>query len=1121
MKKKFLILIIIFLYLLTIKPKILLAEEAYGKPFTVHHDVKVILYPEQSRIRVKDSITLDKHFSELRFFIHEGLEITSSTPGVEILRCGEEKKDVSALSYKVKLSPGINSFDIDYSGIIYNPLKLFGREHARSFKHTQGIISKDGVYLEGGSFWYPHFGEEILTFTLQAELPQGWDAVSQGKRTIHEKKETLSIVKWESPEPQEEIFLIASKFVEYSKISGNLLAMVFLRSPDPSLANKYLDATLKYITMYENLIGPYPYKKFALVENFWESGLGMPSFTLLGSRIIRFPFIIDSSYPHEILHNWWGNSVFPDNSTGNWSEGLTAYLSDHLIKEQQGKGTEYRQTTLQKYADFVSQERDFPLTEFRMRHSSPSEAIGYGKSLMFFHMLRRQLGDRTFIAGVRQFYTAYKFKTASFDDLRKIFEEVSGKNLKNMFFQWIEKAGAPELKISDIDTYQEGEDFILNIIIEQIQSGDAYAIDLPLAITMENDEFVYQTVAHIDKKRSKISLRLQSKPLRVDVDPEFDVFRRLKREETPPALSQVLGARKIIIIIPSSAEDSFVNAYEELARAISASGPDKVQIKSDRDFREIPSDSSVVILGWENRFFKEIQDALSGYDISINEKNVKICETEIPKKNHSFMFSGRTPENKDMSIVFIASTLKEAIKGLGSKLPHYHKYSYLAFEGEEPVNICKGRWSVIDSPMTLYISEYIADNGSIVKADMGKLAKRSPLVSIPNEFSKDRLMETIRFLSSDELEGRGLKTKGLDRAAAFIAKKFKDAGLMPGGNQEESYFQTWKDPEYKMTMKNVIGIIPGRNREFSQQSIVIGAHYDHIGFGWPDVKEGNRGKIHPGADDNASGVAILTELAEILGRTLNPERTVIFVAFTGEEADKKGSKYYVNNQKSYPVEQCVGMLNLDTVGRLGKKNLLILGGSSAKEWVHILRGACAVTGVDIEMVAEDLDSSDQKSFHEKGVPAIQLFTGPHPDYHRPSDTAEKIDSEGLLKIASVVKEVIEYLSQGRNSLTSTINEQGNSSVSLEHKKRKSSLGIIPDFEYKDKGCRLSGVVPGSPAEIQGMKEADIIIRLNSHNIKNLKDLSEILKTLNPGEKVSITLIRDGKKMTISAELECR
>ena len=204
--------------------------------------------------------------------------------------------------------------------------------------------------------------------------------------------------------------------------------MVFLRAPDDALARQYLEATTGYLALYSSLIGPYPYGKWAAVENFWETGYGMPSFTLLGPKVIRFPFILHSSYPHEILHSWWGNGVFADAASGNWSEGLTAYLADHLVKEQRGEGAEYRQTTLQKYADYVLAGRDLPLTDFRSRHGSVTEAVGYGKSLMLFHMLRLELGDETFVAGLREFWGRMRFATASFADVRRAFEQASGKD---------------------------------------------------------------------------------------------------------------------------------------------------------------------------------------------------------------------------------------------------------------------------------------------------------------------------------------------------------------------------------------------------------------------------------------------------------------------------------------------------------------------------------------------------------------------------------------------------------------------------------------------------------------------------------------------------------------------
>ena len=1108
-------LLILILPLLIVKPVSLRAGEKYPHNTIIHHDLKIQFDPEEHRLDAQDTITLpESHPAELHFFLHEGFELSSLTPGVNIVREKIESKEVLLESYRIKLSPNLKSFVIKYSGNIYYPPEQYGKEIARGFRMTPGMISTDGVYLSGSTFWYPEFDGELLTFNVDVELPHKWDAVSQGERTRHDLKKDKTFVRWESPEPQNEIFLVASQFTEYTQPAGRISAMVFLRTPDKELAAKYLDATARYISMYDKLIGPYPYKKFALVENFWETGLGMPSFTLLGPKVIRFPFIINSSYPHEILHNWWGNSVFTDFESGNWSEGLTAYLSDHLIKEQQGNGAEYRMETLQKYTDYVLTGRDFPLTEFRSRFSSPSEAIGYGKSLMFFHMLRQELGDKTFVAGLQDFYHENKFKFATFNDLKKSFEKVSGKNLGIEFDQWITHPGAPKLKLSNVKSESEGDKYVLKALIEQVQPGETYHLRIPVAVTMERQEQAYQTVVVMDKKYLELTLRLPSRPLRLDIDPEFDLFRRLDREEIPPALSQALGAKKMLVVLPSNANETLLDAYKEFTKVLGGSGPDTVEVKFDKDVERLPSDCAVTILGWENRFLKETLSALSKYEISIDKHEVKIGKNNIPREKHSLVFTAWNPENKDKAFTLIVSDLAEALPGLSRKLPHYNKYSYLVFEGDEPSNVIKGRWPVLDSPMTAFLP---SEEGKITKVEMGKLAPRKPLANLPPVFSAERMMETIRFLSSEDLKGRGLGTKELDRAADFIAAKFQEAGLKPAGEKERSYFQIWKDPELNIEMKNVIGIIPGKKLELSGQSVVVGAHYDHLGIDGPGVKAENRGEVHPGADDNASGVSVLIELANLFGKSPDPDRSIVFVAFTGEEADKRGSKYYVANEKQYPAKKCIGMINLDTVGRLGKKRLLVLGAGSAKEWVHIFRGAGFVTGVEIKTVTERLDSSDNISFEDVGIPAVQLFSGPHLDYHRPTDTADKIDPDGLLKVASVAKEVVEYLASREEPLTVTVKTEEKADITPK-KERKISLGIIPDFAYSGEGCRLSGVVPGSPAEACGLREGDVIIRINSNAVNGLKDLSNILKSLTPGNRISITFLRGGKEMKVEAEV---
>jgi aminopeptidase N len=1116
--KNFLPIVVVTLFL-SLVPAVAGASRPLSVEKIVHHHLKVVLRPDGGRLSVEDTITIPDSFRhEFHFFLDPGLEPVSRTAGVSLSGGPEEE---GPGSFRAEVPPGVKSFIISYDGSIFHPAEPEGREESRGFNESRGIISGEGVYLAGSSRWYPVSEDALVTFDMEIEMPLGWDAVSQGERTLHVRGKEAARVGWKSPEPQEEIFIVAAPFTVYEKLAGQVLYMVYLRSPEKGLAEKYLEAASSYIPMYEKLIGPYPYKKFALVENFWETGYGMPSFTLLGPRVIRLPFIITSSYPHEILHNWWGNSVYPDYDSGNWSEGLTAYLSDHLFKEAQGNGAEYRFSVLQKYADYVSGGLDFPLTRFQSRHSSSSEAVGYGMALMFFHMLRLELGDDVFTAGLRDFFRRKKFRLASFGDLKESFEAVSGKDLAAEFEQWVSRTGAPEIRMEDVREEKDGEGYFLTAVIRQAQSGRGYHLRIPVAVTMQGRKEAFQTVLDMEGKELGIRLKLPARPVRVDVDAEYDLFRRLGRGETPPAISQALGAKKMLVLLPSAAGEGLLAAYRALGDMLAHSGPDTVEILFDRDVKVLPSDRAVGVFGWENLFSKDIISALSQYGVSSGGQAIRIDSRDVPKEGHSFVLTARNPGNEDMAVMFVASDTAEALTGLGRKLPHYHKYSYLGFEGREPENMAKGRWPVPDSPLTAFLPAHGGEDSGVKR---GRLSERKPLAIPPVPFSGEGMMETVRFLSSEGLQGRGFGSAGLDRAAEYIAEKFREAGLTPAGDKGTGYFQIWEesggDPPRKVKLRNVLAVIPGSKEETRRESVVIGAHYDHLGRGWPDARAGEKGKIHPGADDNASGVAVLLELARVLGKTLTPERSIVFAAFAGEEAGRRGSRHYVAAEKFFPPDKCIGMLNLDTVGRLEDKKLLVLGGGSAAEWVHIWKGAGYVAGVDVGMANEELDSSDQESFIDAGVPAVQLFTGPHQDYHRPTDTPERIDRDGLVKVALVAREVIEYLSAREGPLTAWPGQPGKG-VSAPSEERKVSLGTVPDFAFSGKGYRLAGVIPASPAERCGLREGDVITAIDHSMVGGIRDLSRILRALTPGSRIIITFLRDGRELTAETEVEER
>ncbi len=1087
---------------------------AQGLDAPLHHELKVSLQPGQQSLRVVDTIVLPEPAKDLTLYLHAGLNprfhAEGGDPAVDRSgRRGDRER------YRLLLPEGATRLRVEYAGRIHHPLSSAGAERARGFRNTAGLIDADGVFLSAASLWYPQFeGYAYLTANMQVELPAGWSSVSQGERQREDGDPLRE--HWSIDNPQEEIYLIAARFTEYSRSlqmqQGKVAAQVFLRGPDPKLADKYLEATAGYLKMYEQLLGPYAYGKFALVENFWETGFGMPSFTLLGPRVIRLPFILNSSYPHEILHNWWGNGVYVDFAGGNWSEGLTAYLADHLIKEQQGGGAEYRLQSLQKYRDYAASNRDFPLTRFRGRHSSATEAVGYGKTLMLFHMLRKQLGDRVFVDGLQTLYRDYRFRIASFGDVERAFEQVTGRSLGGFFRQWVERSGAPELSLKDARVEQVAGQYRLHFSLEQVQPGEAYELDIPLAVTLEGRPAAQEFVVSMTGRRQAFALDLPAAPLRMDVDPQFDLFRKLALAETPPAFTRVFGADELLVVLPHRAKAGMEAAWERFAGDVSQMGPERVRVVSDDEIDALPDDQAVMLLGWDNRFAPQMQEAMEKHPLGFESDQVKTGRESTERRHHAFAWVTRVAGagGRPQPRAWIAADLPAALPGLGRKLPHYHKYSYLAFEGEEPENRLKGRWPVTDSPMSRLFTAY---------AQRGALAASPALIDPVSVFDAERMLRTIRYLSDPQRQGRGLGSDGLEQAAEFIADAFREVGLQPGGD-DGGYFQSFSAKDeggQSRALRNVVGVIPGRNPKLSGQRLVIGAHYDHLGLGWPDVRGDNRGKVHYGADDNASGVAVLLELARVLNPGMQPDRSIVFVAFSAEEAGRLGSKHYVKPDKGQSPSKTFAMLNLDTVGRLHDGKLMVLGAETASEWPHLFRGIGFVTGIQTAMVNEPLDASDQISFHEAGVPAVQLFSGPNTDYHRPGDSVDKIDADGLLKVAEVGKQVLEYLAGRAEPLNGRFSG-GQAPAARPGGGRKVSLGSIPDFTYQGEGYRLDGVVPGSPAERAGLAKLDVIVAIDDTRIKGLRDVSAVLKTLEPGQTIDIRYLRDGESHLVRTEL---
>jgi hypothetical protein len=394
------------------------------------------------------------------------------------------------------------------------------------------------------------------------------------------------------------------------------------------------------------------------------------------------------------------------------------------------------------------------------------------------------------------------------------------------------------------------------------------------------------------------------------------------------------------------------------------------------------------------------------------------------------------------------------------------------------------------------------------------------------ELTKDmRLpLAAVRYLADDRLEGRRAGTSGERCAGDYIAREFERIGLRPAG--EQGYFQSLPlasslNPHGAGgTGRNVIAALDGADESLKREWVVIGAHYDHLGTGGPGSLVQER-LIHNGADDNASGVAVMLRAAERLAAGPRPARSVLFIAFTGEESGLLGSAYFVTHP-TVGAAPLVGMINLDMVGRLGRGPLITYGVDTAEEWKSLLDPAASRAGVTLATRGEGYGPSDHTSFYVKDVPVLHFFTNTHPDYHRPTDDWQRIDAPGMESVSTVVEDVAARVANRRPSALTLRRGAGKpAAASGQMASGSTYLGTIPDFTPVDRGVKISGVTAGSPASSAGLRGGDVIIGMGTHDVQDLQGLTDALRAHKPGQTVAVRVLRDGKELALQVTLGAR
>jgi len=518
------------------------------------------------------------------------------------------------------------------------------------------LVGETGITLIDG--WYPTADREML-FKLTAHIPEAFEAVSEADEIITFAINNKKQVTFRFPHPLFSINFIAGPYVVTSESFAedkNLVAYFF--QEDQALAAGYLDKARKYLARYEELLGPYPYNRFAVVENRLPTGFAMPTFTLLGQSVVRLPFIVDTSLGHEVLHAWFGNGIRMSPREGNWVEGLTTYLADQSFAADKGEGAKYRKEQLVKYQSYVRPEMDLVLRNFSNvghddKAGQPVRAVGYNKSSMFFHMLRNKIGPEVFTESLRDFYKRAKFKSAGWSDLRTSFESISGLDLKDFFSQWLDRNDVPALSIEQPEIINKEGYPVVHFTMVQ-KNDTPYVLEVPVVIKTATEE-IRKTLS-VSNPRTAFDIPMTTVPEALTIDPEYDLMRKLAATELPPTWSRFMGAEKKLAILPS---EEYRTLYRSWLEQMTESDL-KVQLQDEVKDEDL-AENSLIFLG-----ISKISRGL-------------FAQPDHPDEGFSLDVRNN-PLDPDRVAVLVAAASPEQVELAVSKLNHYGKYSYLSFK---------------------------------------------------------------------------------------------------------------------------------------------------------------------------------------------------------------------------------------------------------------------------------------------------------------------------------------------------------------------------------------------------------------------------------------------------------
>ncbi len=860
------------------------AFPASAAPERPHHSLQVALEPDTGHLRVTDVLTVPPTESgEIQFLLNGTLTLVQSEPPAVEIPLGDAARFFSinasagALAegqvkrYRVAVPPAGGPVRLEYEGSFDFGLSDQKEEYTRGFRETLGIISPEGLYLAGNGFWYPHVGQGLLDFDVEVTLPDDWHVVSQGNGT---SRDDDGRARWDSHGPMDEIYLVGGPLagLPRRRRSGGGPTSSCARPTTPS-PRKYLEATAQYLEMYRELIGPYPYGKFALVENFWETGYGMPSFTLLGPRVIRFPFILAlvlSPRDPAQLVGQLGLRRLRDGQLVRGPHRLPGRPPDQGAAGPGRAST--AATPCRSTANYV---RDgarlpphrVPLPPQRRHRGGGLRQDAHAASTC----CAAGSATRPSASGLPGSTASSAAGRRPSPTCARAFESAAGEDLEPLL-QRLGRAtrSAATLEVA-VDAVSQAPDggWQVEGRLRQAQEQDPLPPRRPGLVVQTAGERGDGHACGPTTRDTSFVIGAAARPLAARTStPSSTSSGSSTRGRSPPSIGQIFGAPTVLAVLPADAPAAEIERLPRPDRGLAQRQPPDSRShrrpRSTSSRRTEPSGSSGAATA------SPPGPSRPGAASAVDDAGFAVGAESVVLADHSVVSSAVTRATSTRPSAGSSPTAWRPCPAWAGSCPTTASTPISPSRATEPTNVLKGQWTPTDSPLRVDLRPEGERAAAVAAAHPAPpLGPRRPAAGLLAEGPDGArpLARRARARRTRHRDRRPRRRRGLHRRAVPEDRppaRRRRRHLLPG-------LRTSHTPDgAPVTLRNVIGLLPGSNAEWKEQSVLLTAHYDHLGRGWPDVHSGDEGQLHPGADDNASGVAVLLELARSLAAAGQP-----------------------------------------------------------------------------------------------------------------------------------------------------------------------------------------------------------------------------------------------------------